>query len=792
MKSYIKIIICLFALTIITTTGFAQLLPGIQSSFNQYNLNSLQEKLFVHTDKNAYATGELIWFKIYSVDGADHRPLDISKVAYVEVLDNNQNAVIQAKIAMKNGTGSGSIYIPVNLTSGNFLLRAYTSWMKNFSPEYYFHKKLIIINPLKSPDPQNKVAIHTAYDIQFFPEGGNLINGITSIVAFKATDQFGKGADLRGAVLNKNNDTVARFQPLEFGMGHFQFKPENGDAYHAVIKIAGKTVVKDLPQINDKGYVMAVKDAGNGRLTISVNTNMPNAVVYLFAHTRGIIKTVETGTTNNGSAEFSIDKTKLGDGISQLTIFDNDKRPVCERLWFNRPAKKLTINALADQQQYNTRKKVNITIDAKDESNNPAVTDLSLSVYRLDSLQHPAPEDIQNYLLLSSDLKGNIESPDYYFKNTGAEVNEAIDNLMLTQGWRRFNWADILQNKTPAFNFLPEFNGPIINGKLADQATGKPTKDIIAYLAIPGKRVQLYTSNSDSLGRLVFNMKDFYGPGEIVVQTNQLIDSNYHIDILSPFSEQYANITLPRLSLSVGLQSAIEDKSLDMQVQNIYNGTKLRQFYEPDVDSSAFFGPPYRTYLLDNYTRFTTMEEVMREYVSDVNIVLSKNHFHIKVLGENSFLSDENPMILIDGVPFFDIDKLFAIDPLKVYKLETMPFNYYWGPSFEAGIFSYTTYKGDLGGTEIDPHAVIMDYDGLEIQRQFYSPIYDNNAAVNSRIPDFRDVLYWAPNIATQTQGKNNLSFYTSDKTGEYIGVIQGITATGTAGSSSFTFTVVK
>lgn len=792
MKIYIKIIICSFTLVLTTASVFSQVLPGIQGSFKQYNLNSLQEKLFVHTDKEAYSAGELIWFKIYSVDGTDHHPLDISKVVYVEILDINQNPVIQAKIAMRNGTGSGSIYIPVTLTSGNFLFRAYTNWMKNFSPQFYFHKKLIIINPLKSPDPQDKTAALPAYDIQFFPEGGSLVNGITNIVGFKATDQFGKGADFTGAILNKNNDTVIRFQSLKFGMGHFEFKPNNEDAYHAVIKIAGKTILKDLPRANDKGYVMAVKNNGNGQITISVNTNLPDALVYLFAHTRGAIKTVEVATINNGSAQFSIDKTKLGEGISQLTIFNNDKQPVCERLWFNRPTQKLTINVNADQQQYNTRKKVNISVDTKDEGNNPVISNLSLSVYRLDSLQHPEAQDIQNYLLLSSDLKGNIESPDYYFKNTGTKVDEAVDNLMLTQGWRRFNWADMLQNKTPSFNFLPEFNGPIISGRLTNQVTNKPVKDIIAYLAIPGKRVQLYTSNSDSLGRLIFNMKDFYGPGEVVVQTNQLIDSNYHIDILSPFSEQYANITLPRLTLSPGLQPVIEDKSLGIQVQNIYSGTKLRQFYEPDVDSSAFFGPPYRTYLLDNYTRFATMEEVMREYVSDVNVVLSKNRFHIKVLGDNSFLSDADPMVLIDGIPFFDINKLFAIDPLKVHKLETVPFNYYWGPSYEPGIFSYTTYKGDLGGTEIDPHAVIMDYDGLEIQRQFYSPAYDNDAAVNSRIPDFRDVLYWAPYITTQTQGKNNLSFYTSDKTGEYIGIIQGLTANGTAGSSSFTFTVSK
>jgi hypothetical protein len=793
MKNYVKTIICLFALTTLTApSGFAQILPNVQSSFNQYTLNNLQEKLFVHTDKTAYTAGGLIWFKIYDVNAANHQPMDLSKVVYVEILDNNQNPVMQVKIGMKNGSGSGSIYIPVTLTSGNFLLRAYTSWMKNFSPEYYFHKKLVIINPLRSPDPLAKTIAPPVYDIQFFPEGGNLVNGITSVVGFKATDQFGKGVDFKGVVLDKNNDTVARFEPLKFGIGHFQFKPDNSTAYRAIIKIAGKTIQKDLPEINANGYVMNVKDNGSGNLTITVGTNLSAGNVYLFAHTRGAIKAVETADITNRIAQFNINKNQLGDGISQLTIFNADKQPVCERLYFNRPSKKLMIAAAADQEQYNTRRKVNIAIDAKDEGNNPVVADLSLSVYKIDSLQHPDQDDIQNYLLLASDLKGSIESPGYYFKNTGAEVDAAIDNLMLTQGWRRFDWKDVLQNKTPAFNFLPEYNGPIITGHLISQLTNAPVKDIMTYLAIPGKRVQMYTSSSDSLGRLLYNMKDFYGPGEIVVETNSLIDSNYHIDILSPFSEQYANITLPRLTLSPGLQNAIEEKNLDVQVQNIYNGKKIRQFYEPDVDSSAFFGTPYKTYLLDNYTRFTTMEEVMREYVSEVNIVLSKSHFRIKVLSDNGFLGEQQPMVLIDGVPFFDVDKLFAIDPLKVYKLEDVPYNYYWGPSFEAGIFSYTTYKGDLGGTEIDPHAVVMDYEGLEVQRQFYSPVYDTEQAQNSRIPDFRDVLFWEPYITTQTQGKNNLSFYTSDKTGQYIGIIQGLTATGEAGSSSFMFNVVK
>lgn len=190
--------------------------------------------------------------------------------------------------------------------------------------------------------------------------------------------------------------------------------------------------------------------------------------------------------------------------------------------------------------------------------------------------------------------------------------------------------------------------------------------------------------------------------------------------------------------------------------------------------------------------RFATTEEVMREYVHEVVITNTHGHFHIKVLSDGDLLQQDDPMVFIDGVPFFNIDKVFAANPLKIRKLDVVPYMYYWGPSVEAGIFSFTTYKGDLGGNEIDPHAVVLDYEGLELQREFYSPVYDNDQAYTSRVPDFRNVLYWDPNINTTAQGKNNVSFYTSDQPGTYVGLIQGITANGEAGSQYFMFEVKK
>jgi hypothetical protein len=759
----------------------------VQNSFNLYAQSALQEKIFVHTDKTVYLAGEILWFKVYCVDGNDHKPLDFSKVVYVDILDNNHTPLIQTKVSLKNGIGDGSLYIPVSINNGNYNLRAYTSWMKNFSPEFYFEKQITLINPLKSPESTTKDN-GPVYDVQFFPEGGNLVSGISSKVAFKAVGRDGRGVEVIGAIIDQRNDTVARFKSLKFGMGTFSFTPATNGVYKAIIKIGSNSIVKDLPEISNQGYVMNVTDDGTGELDVTVKSTSNVAEnIYLLAHTMQSIKAAETTTIANGAAHFTLNKNSLGEGISHITVFNNAKQPVCERLYFKRPAQQLAIEASADQQQYDLRKKVNISVSAKDAGGKPVNADLSMAVYRIDSLQDIDQCNIFNYLWLSSDLRGNIESPDYYFKNNNAETDEALDNLMLTQGWRRFQWSQLLDNKTASFSFLPEYNGHIVTGRIFNTVTGSPAANILTYLGVPGKRVQLYTCRSDSAGHLLYNTKEFYGPNEIIAQTNSQIDSIYRIDILSPFSEQYSKTVLPRFNFNTGMSGTLSEHSLGIQVLNIYSGNKIKRFYEPQVDSSAFYGKPYKTYKLDDFTRFTTMEEDLREYVSEDNIVKTKGRFHIKVLNDRGFL-DGDPLVLLDGIPVFNIDKVIAIDPLKVKKLEVIRERYFYGPASEEGIFSFTSYKGDLGGVELDPHAIVVDYEGLQLHREFYSPVYDTPTQSVSRIPDFRNLLYWSPSV--NATGKGAASFYTSDQKGKYIGVIQGITPNGQAGSQSFTFQV--
>jgi hypothetical protein len=153
---------------------------------------------------------------------------------------------------------------------------------------------------------------------------------------------------------------------------------------------------------------------------------------------------------------------------------------------------------------------------------------------------------------------------------------------------------------------------------------------------------------------------------------------------------------------------------------------------------------------------------------------------------------ESDPLILLDGVPVFDVNKMIAYDPLKIRKLEVVASKYHWGPIVSDGIVSFTTYKGDLAGYTLNPHDVILDYDGLQQQRIFYSPDYSSDKELQSRLPDFRDVLYWSPNVNTNEKGNGRISFFTGDIPGKYLVVLQGISSNGHAGSNSFVLNVVK
>ena len=775
-----------------------QSLQEMVKALNVYSSNHLREKVYVHTDKSYYLCGEILWFKAYVENAINNHPLSVSKIVYVELLNKAHDPVMQAKIGIKEGSGNGSFDLPLTLETGNYELRAYTNWMKNDSASLFFKKSITIVNTTQKLDT-TMVRNHFSYKAGFYPEGGNLVNGLKSVVAFKINNNYGKGVDAGGVIVDESNDTILHFQPFQFGMGKFEFTPVSGKKYRAIISLPDSSaLVKDLPAAYADGYVMHLEDAGD-ILKITVNSSgNSSSAIYLIAQTNGVVSASQVAPIENGSAQFSINKNNLEEGVARITLFNDKRQPVCERLYFKRPSKRLIIDANTDKTVFNKRSQVKIDVSTSAGESKTLPGNLSVAVYRLDSIIRPQDENIFSYLWLSSDLKGYIENPDYYCEDNNPKSNEALDNLLLTQGWRRFDLNHL--DAKNSFAYLPENQGHLIAGKVTNEITGEAAPDVLVYLSVPGKRVQLYGCRSDAQGMIHFNMEDFYGKGQIVLQTNYKLDSIYRIQVFTPFSDEYGGAALPGLTVSEHSSDALADANLHMQIQRAYHPGELEKNYVPEIDTLPFYQKPYKTYLLDDYTRFTTMEEVMREYVAEVNVVRKNKQYHFNTFNNAGFELEklqpsertmmEDPLILLDGIPVFDVDKIIAYDPLKVRKLEVVAARYYRGPISAYGIVSLTTYSGDLPGFSLNPHDVILDYDGLQNQRIFYSPDYSTTASINSRLPDFRNVLYWSPEIHTDEKGRGSISFYTGDVPGEYLVEIQGISNDGYAGNSSFTFSV--
>jgi len=762
-------------------------LQGLQAKWDAWRTKGIQEKIFVHADKPWYLAGEVLWCKLYCVDATLHTALDISKVAYVDLLDKDDHPILQGKISLEKGEGQGSFSLPLTLNSGNYRLRAYTNWMKNFGPDHFYEQTLSVFNTLKdyqAPRPDSPATpSHASFSVAFFPEGGNLVKGITSKVAFRITAPDGKGVDGDGVVTDENKDTVASFRSLHNGIGSFLFTPRGDHHYSASIFLDDHIfILRDLPTAYEQGYALRLDAEGEKIIRLTVHARGASSPdLSLLGLSGQSLRLALSARLAQDSAVFRISRDSLPEGITQLTLFDGAHHPVCERLYFRRPLQQLPIELHTDKEQYATRSRVNLSLAADGSA---GLSTLSLAVYRLGVPDEETATDIYSYLWLSSDLKGNVESPEYYFRAMGPAADEARDNLMLTHGWRRFRWENILQDRQPVFSYPPEFTGHIISGRLTDAQTGQPVPDRLSSLTVPGTNFIFETAQTDAAGRLFFDVRDFYGTGGIILHSGTNEDSVCKAEILSPFSEQYSRERLLPFILSARLQrQSLADRNISMQVQNIYTGDSLRKFHAPFRDSLHFFGVPDYTYLLDNYVRFTTMEEVLREYVREIGVNRPHGKLHALMLDEplRAFFEDNNTLVLLDGVPVPD-DKIFTYDPLKVRKLEVIPRLYFKGRAVFSGIASFTTYNGDYEGLELDRHSLLIDYEGLQWQREFYAPTYETPEAAGARLPDFRDLLFWSPVIRADRTEKKDLSFYTSDLPGKYRVVVQGISADGRVG----------
>lgn len=756
----------------------------------QYVSDNYQEKVFVHTDRDFYLSGETIWFKVYNTAAATNKLSTLSKIVYVEIINADKKAVMQATIELQDGTGNGQFVLPLTLATGNYVFRAYTNWMKNYSEELVFHQKISIVNVFeKNNDTATPIK---QYDIQFFPEGGNLVNNIQSKIAFKAVNQFGKGINFNGTIINQQNEIIASFAPQQFGIGTFLFTPITNQTYKAVIVTeSNDTLHYTLPTAFDNGYVITT-DATEKFVSITVNAseNYNNESVYLIAHNNQVISYKQWQNLQNGKVVFNIDKDILQNGVNYFTLFNSNSKPVCERLYYKRPANTDLITTKINQQQFTNREKVNIALTSFNTQKQPVNANMSVAVFKTDELQHASTIDIQQYLWLTSNLQGTIENAEYYLNTNTEASNKALDNLLLTQGWRRFNWNEILESSSTAKKYLPEYESQLITGRVVNKTTLSPVAGIGVYLSIPGKEFGFAAAQSNQQGDFIAVMPKVSNKTELVVQTNNRTDSNYRIDINSPYWSKETTFNTPHFSLNNSIENELNNYSINMQAENIYakKPTAIQTFnYKP------FYVTADESYLLDNYTRFTTMEEVMREYIPGVNVRKKAGKFVFYNVDASRFqYFNSEPLVLVDGIPVFDADNMMATNPLKIQKIDVVTRKFYQSAYAFDGIISYASYTGKLGTSLLNKESLLIEYNAIQQQREFYVPKYELKEQKESRVPDYRMLLHWSPNVSTDANGNTNIEFYTSDIVGNFTAIIQGITKDGEPVKSAIQFSVTK
>jgi hypothetical protein len=574
-----------------------QLLFSQQSveKIDNIDAKNFYEELYLLTDRDIYICGEEVWFKVYKMNGIDHSPCDISKVAYIELLDKNNFPVIQIKLKCDGNSGSSVLTLPDNISSGNYLLRAYTNWMKNYPVDLFFYKEITVINPFEN---------------------------ITNI---------------------------------------------------------------NLPSVNQ-----TQKDP------ISVDQN-------------------------------------------QSPVKDNNDR--------------FKITVTIEKPEYSRRENVRIGIHASDMTGKPVEADLTVGVVKKG--------------ILSSNAENTFDGP-----------------------FTKYSLDGIVPMNTDNPRYIPELEEHIISGIIRSKGTGEPLKKIDLSLSFVGKSARNQFGRTDNNGEFYFLIKQS-GQNEIVIQPLSSDITAYYVELNQPFSDKFSSIRATPLIIDSSKIEAINNAVIGMQVYNIYKPFRKKSTAALKTDSPDFFGKPENTIKMSDYIELTSVREVVKEIIPNVYTLRQNGKYDFKLINKFRGQPFENkPLVLVDGVPVYDFEKVLNINSKEIEKADVINTRYFFSENVFDGIISFITLKGDLSVLQFDNSVFRQVYEGCQTKVNFYLPDYSQDSVRNSHLPDFRNTLYWNPEVYTLKDGQAETLFFTSDESAEYIITVEGISPEGKRGYSTARFIV--
>ncbi len=647
-------------------------------------------------------------------------------------------------------------------------------------------------------------------DFQFFPEGGNLIAGLTNKVAIKAIKSDGLGINSKGTITDNSGKQVATFNAQHVGMGSFDLLPESGKTYKANVTYDdGTTANYDLPAVSEKGIKVSVNNTDPENIQVKILSNdtffeeNKGKKFYLVAQSKGVICYGAQTALSNKEYSSTILKSKFPSGIAQFTLFTDAGKPLSERLAFIQHKNNMAVALTTAAPSYGVKKKVKVNVAAKKDG---APVEGNFSVTVVDETKVPANEDaastILTGLLLNSDLKGYVEKANYYFNAPDAKKNDDLDILLLTQGYRTFKYSNILAGSLPKISFLPE-QGIEVSGILR-MSNGIPVRKGQLLLTIPDKRFNL-EGTTDPVGNFKFQ--------------NLVLNDSSKVTITAKYNPNYRAMAIslngsPIPSLTRNFSAAEEVLNIDSALTTYLDNSKRQYSYLHTLKDVTIKGAVIPKVSHKDYPALTGLSQMADHEVTGdrlqgcallinclqgmlAGVTFQDNNFYVT----RDFNAGKRiPMgIFINGMSV-DVNQINTLNPNNIESIEVFlrdELGLVNRANNVNGVIVFNQKKAPKG-TKISKaqlldmipknYEVTFSPQGYNKEKQFYSPKYDVPANMNRN--DLRTTIYWNPKVITDATGNSSFEFYNADGKGQYKVIIEGIDANGNLGRSVLRYTV--
>ena len=755
-NKHINIIIFLLVIVVPSSLfgqGQNKTIDSLANVLDSIGKNNIETSIYIRTDKNIYETGEDLWFKGYSVDLKHLLLSSQGQSLYIQLVQEQTDSVVWEEVyPIKQGVASGHIYLDNALKAGTYWLSAYSSSSVRTKKEQFLDARRVrIIENLKELEGKKEQLTHDNQNIplefKLFPESGVLLAGVRNRVAFKASSKNGLPIKVSGRVF-ENDKEISNFKSLHDGMGSFYINPVSGRNYTVRLD-SQQGEIHPFPTIKDAGMTFSLLENMDDTLSLKVyNAEKNPQTFYVQVQARGMPSVIASAEVMD-SLTIKLPLTDVPYGISEVMLMNSSAVPVAERLVYIKPGKTITITAEISKEQANRRDRIGIKINAKDQNGDPIVAQLGATVY--DGIYHDPADgmDIQTHYLISNQIRGKVHNPGYYFDTENQNRHDAMDLLLMTQGWRSYKWSqEALKEMKPYVEpiIADTISGILLSNKQKNNQ--KPQEALMMFNAqqsvsqlveVKGGNTFQVSAENMQIGKDIY-IKHFGQPND------------YEITVTDPFQKLNENKLWKMIRYPYSEEVPKKDKD---SIRLDLTGRSIR---------------------LEEVVVSAKKENVFRDkYIGSLDSLAKYQNNTDRVHGNANGGWLNCPVGDCKDMPIEGATYLVWTGPNPP---TSHPF-YFNSSNTKRIVYRYPKYTEE----ELMKMYGVTRTKGYYPEKVFYEPEYETQ---QSSLPDFRNTLLWAPNIITDENGEATLEFYTSDINSNFLGIIEGVGIDGSFGKTVF------